>query len=173
MGSSIAVEEGCSATVDSSVCAQPLARKKDVQCPPCAVPSRANVAATERTILQCFQGIEVQSVVLLFPQSAGCSSTCLMRRKKEVYLRMCAGNERKLQMELGGSLTFYQEIMYTEKANSVSSCVFGQTHENMINAAQKGVHSSDHQYRDRPERRNRCTKISRSGMKKKLRVVRG
>ena len=57
---------------------------------------------------------------------------------------MCARNECKLQVELGGSLTLYKETMYIEKANSVSSCVLGQTHENMVNAAQKGTHNSDH-----------------------------
>ena len=86
---------------------------------------------------------------------------------------MCAGDEHKLQVKLGGSLTFYKKIVYTEKANSVISCIFGQTHENMLNAAQKGVHNSDHQYRDQQKGRNQCTKISRSGMEKKLRVVRG
>ena len=79
----------------------------------------------ERIILQCVEGAEVQSVVPLFQQSAECSSTRLMRRRKEGYFRMCVGDVHKLQVELGGSLTFYKEIMYTEKANSVSSCVFG------------------------------------------------
>ena len=83
-------------------------------------------------------GVAVQSVVPLFTQSVGCSLTCLMRRKKGRYFGMCARNECKLQVELGGSLTLYKETMYTEKANSVSSCVLGQTHENRVNAAQKG-----------------------------------
>ena len=89
-------------------------------------------------------GVAVQSVVPLFMQSAGCSLTCLMRRKEGRYFGMCARNECKLQVELGGSLTLYKETMYIEKANSVSSCVLGQTHENMVNAAQKGTHNSDH-----------------------------
>ena len=50
---------------------------------------------------------------------------------------MCAGDEFELQVELGGSLTLNKETMYTEKANSVNSCTFGQVHENMVKCSSK------------------------------------
>ena len=60
-----------------------------------------------------------------------------MRGKKGRYFGMCAGDEFTLQVELGGSLTLNKETMYTEKANSVNSCTFGQVHENMVKCSSK------------------------------------
>ena len=132
VGSSIAAEEGCQ--LENKECSTSSVRR--------SVPERDEPLQKEQT---CNVLWESQSKVLFH-----CSCkvqdavTCLMRRKEGRYFGMCARSECKLQVELSTSLTLYKETMYIEKANSVSSCVLGQTHENMVNAAQKGIHNSDH-----------------------------
>ena len=46
------------------------------------------------------------------------------------------------------SLISQKDAMYTERATLCFSVSLAQTHKNMVNAVQKGTHSSDHQCRD-------------------------